>query len=250
MHCNNGLVQSKPGYYYYNNYNNKAITIGSMNSSPSSQPAQTNTQPSAAESAAAEKRAARTMSLGKAVYPLATAVLAYVAYLILPHAGAARGYEVLLGTSDITTTIEQVYAVLLTVGIGIATTIVLVTRYAPAGLVGWMCVTVALPYSLFSLWVRHTGPHDGASAPNSIGMYIGMVGVVCAFAAYCSVALKRNPQQQAAADRRADSTTVDDIAQLQRESGMEIQHTDYDSNPLFVDDRRRRAGSRTQRKAQ
>lgn len=187
------------------------------------------------------------MSLGKAAYPLATAVLAYLAFLVLPYAGSARGYEVLVGTSDVTTTIEQIYAVLLTIGIGAATSIVLVTRFAPVGLIGWMCVTVALPYSLFSLWVRHTGPQDGTSDAHSIGMYIGMAGAVLAFGAYCAVALKRNPQQRVAAQRRAESTSIDDIARLQKESGMEVQHNDYDSNPLFIDDRRRRAGSRSQR---
>ena len=78
-------------------------------------------------------------------------------------------------------------------------------------------------------------------------MYIGMAGAVLAFGAYCVVALKRNPQQRVAAQRRAESTSIDDIARLQKESGMEVQHNDYDSNPLFIDDRRRRAGSRSQR---
>ena len=218
-----------------------------MTTTPPSEPAQTNLQRSAAESAVAEKHAARTMSLGKAAYPLATAVLAYLAFLVLPYAGNARGYEVLVGTSDVTTTIEQIYAVLLTIGIGAATSIVLVTRFAPVGLIGWMCVTVALPYSLFSLWVRHTGPQDGMSDAHSIGMYIGMAGAILAFGAYCAVALKRNPQQRVAAQRRAESTSIDDIARLQQASGMEVQHNDYDSNPLFIDDRRRRAGSRSQR---
>ena len=204
-------------------------------------------RPTAAESAVVEKRAARTMTLGKAAYVLIAAIAGYVGFLLLPYAGSARGYEALLGTSEVTTTIEQVHAVLLTVGIGIASTLVVITRFAPAGLIGWMCVTVALPYSLFSLWVRHTGPHDGENTPHSIGMYVGIVAAIFAFGAYCSVALKRNPQQQAAARMRADSTTIDDIARLQRASGMEVQNTDYDSNPLLVDDRRRHAASRTQR---
>lgn len=184
------------------------------------------------------------MTLGKAAYPLGGAVFAYVGFLILPYAGNTRGYEVLFGSSDITTVIEQVWAVLLTIGIGLASTAVLLTKFAPAGLVGWMCVAVALPYSLFSLWVRHTGPHGGENVPHSIGVYVGILGAVLAFGAYCAVALKKNPEQRAAARMRADSTTVDEVTRLKRVSGMTVQHTDYDSNPLFVDERRRRAGSR------
>ncbi|WP_430623382.1 Rv2732c family membrane protein, partial [Corynebacterium stationis] len=93
----------------------------------------------------AERRSARTMDLRNQVIPLIVAVVFYVAWLILPHSAGIRGFEIITFSSDARETMsiaEFVFAILATLGVGVCTTLTLVTRRAIFGLIGWMLVTV------------------------------------------------------------------------------------------------------------
>lgn len=196
------------------------------------------------DAVAAEKRAARTIELGKHKYALIVSVLAWVAYLVLPYAGEARGWEALFvgGTVEGVriSLMETVSAWLALGGVGILTTATLLTRRTSVALAAWMMVTISFFVNLWGFWYR-----GGAAEGASIGMYVGAISTLVAFLMYCQVALRRNPEQLAAAERvREVSGQLDHVGVLQNEAATELP---AEQNPLLIDDRRARAASRHRR---
>ncbi|WP_246388983.1 hypothetical protein [Corynebacterium incognita] len=202
--------------------------------------------------AESERLAARTMDLGGQVWPLAVAVLLFVVYLFLPHAGAASGWEVVFhqpaaAAADVKIT-ERVFSDLLALGVGVFTVLLLATRRAAFGLIAWMLVAVAFFGSIFAFWMR-----GAAQVPAGIGMYIGVLSAGVAFVAYSLVALRKSPEQLAAeAARKRAAGQLDEVGELQSQlrSGSEPKtqlRSDARRNPLLVDDRRKRAAARHKR---
>lgn len=194
-----------------------------------------------------EKVAARRMSLGNQKWALIAAVILWLAYLVLPVAGDVRGYEVtfaLPGAREAGIKIsEYVYAVLIGLGIGVLTTLTLLTRRAVLGLAAWMLVTVGLFYALFALWLRQTRASAGDGVNVGVGMYLSILGVLIAVVVYSMVALRRDPEQTRLAEARAASEDLDDVGRAQRELLDGQRHT-VEVNPLLIDDRRQRAAER------
>ena len=188
----------------------------------------------------AERRSARTMDLRNQVIPLIVAVVFYVAWLILPHSAGILGFEIITFSSDARETMsiaEFVFAILATLGVGVCTTLTLVTRRAIFGLIGWMLVTVGFAYSLFMVWMR------GARADSAeIGLWCGIVAVAIATVSFSLVALRRSPEQMEAAQQaREAASQLDAVGQAQMDIRREAAPKD---NPLLVDDRRARAARR------
>lgn len=195
-----------------------------------------------------EKRAARTMSLGGHRWALLAALVLYVAYLVLPHAGSVFGFQVLLQLpaaeeAGIKLT-EYIYSILLFLGIGLFTTLTLVTRRTVFGLLAWMFSTVGLFYTVFALWLRQTRPASEEDAATGIGMWLSIVAVALAVVTYSMVALRRDPEQKRIAQERAQNENLDEVGFAQRAAMVTRQSTSYEDNPLFIDDRRRRAAER------
>ena len=195
-----------------------------------------------------EKRAARTMPLGSQRWTLLAALVLYVAYLALPHAGSVFGFQVLLQLpaaeeAGIKVT-EYIYSILLFLGIGVFTTLTLVTRRTVFGLLAWMFSTVGLFYTVFALWLRQTRPAAEEDAATGIGMWLSIVAVALAVVAYSMVALRRDPEQKRIAQERAENENLDEVGFAQRAAMVTRQNTSYEDNPLFIDDRRRRAAER------
>ena len=188
----------------------------------------------------AERRIARTMDLRNQVIPLTIAVAFYLAWLILPHSAGIHGYEIITFSAEAREKMsiaEFIFAILATFGVGICTTLTLITRRALFGLVGWMLVTVGLAYSLFTVWMRGSRA-DGAE----IGLWCGIIAVAIATVSFSLVALRRSPEQiEAAENARQAASQLDTVGQAQmdirREAAPEV-------NPLLVDDRRERAARR------
>lgn len=196
--------------------------------------------------AEAEKKAASRLSLGSYLWWLVAALVLYVVYLVVPHAGDVLGFEVtfrLPAAVDAGIKItEYVFAWLMLVGLGVFTTLTVITRRTVFGLIAWMFVTVALFYSLFAMWLRMTRPSSGDGVDMGIGMLIAILAVVLAEIAYAMVALRRNPEQTRIAEERARHANLDEVGYAQREA-MTERPADQ-PNPLLVDDRRRRAAER------
>ncbi|AIT61297.1 Rv2732c family membrane protein [Corynebacterium doosanense] len=205
------------------------------------------TSPHSNNLAGAEKHAARRMSLDGQQWTLIAAVIIWLAYLVLPHAGGVSGFEVTFARpaaaeAGIKIT-EYVYAILIGLGIGVLTTLTLITRRAVFGLTAWMLVTVGLFYAVFALWLRQTRSSADDGVNMGVGMYLSILGVLLAVVAYSMVALRRDPEQSHIAEERARREELDEVGLTQR-AVMEQERRSMEGNPLLIDDRRRRAAQR------
>lgn len=200
--------------------------------------------------ARAEARAARMMSLDGQKFTLIAVVVIWLAYLVLPHANGVSGFEVtfvLPGALEAGIKItEYVYAILIGLGIGVFTSLTLITKRATFGLIAWMLVTVGLFYSLLALWLRQTRNTEDDGYDIGIGMYLSVVGVVLAVFAYSRIALRRDPEQARLARARAEHHDLDAVGLAQRDA-LKNEQESVEENPLFVDDRRQRAAERHRR---
>lgn len=188
---------------------------------------------------AAERAAAQKMELGGYKTALIVAVVAWVAYLVLPYAGSAQGWEVLgLGSTSVKISImENISGWSALLGIGVLTSLTAITRRLNFGLAAWMLVAISLFLNLWGFWYRGSTA-DGAS----IGMWVGVLASLIAFLAYCRVAFRRSPEQIAAAEKaRAAATSLDQVGVLQTEAATTLPP---EENPLLIDDRRRQAHKR------
>lgn len=188
---------------------------------------------------AAERAAAQKMELGGYKTALIVAVVAWVAYLVLPYAGSAQGWEVLgLGSMSVKISImENISGWCALLGIGVLTSLTAITRRLNFGLAAWMLVAISLFLNLWGFWYRGSTA-DGAS----IGMWVGVLASLIAFLAYCRVAFRRSPEQIAAAEKaRAAASSLDQVGVLQTEAATTLPP---EENPLLIDDRRRRAHKR------
>lgn len=188
---------------------------------------------------AAERAAAQKMELGGYKTALIVAVVAWVAYLVLPYAGSAQGWEVLgLGSTSVKISImENISGWCALLGIGVLTSLTAITRRLNFGLAAWMLVAISLFLNLWGFWYRGSTA-DGAS----IGMWVGVLASLIAFLAYCRVAFRRSPEQIAAAEKaRAAASSLDQVGVLQTEAATTLPP---EENPRLIDDRRRRAHKR------
>ena len=188
---------------------------------------------------AAERAAAQKMELGGYKTALIVAVVAWVAYLVLPYAGSAHGWEVLgLGSPSVKISImENISGWCALLGIGVLTSLTVITRRLNYGLAAWMLVAISLFLNLWGFWYRGSTA-NGAS----IGMWVGVLASLIAFLAYCRVAFRRSPEQIAAAEKaRAAASSLDQVGVLQTEAATTLPP---EENPLLIDDRRRQAHKR------
>lgn len=188
---------------------------------------------------AAERAAAQKMELGGYKTALIVAIVAWVAYLVLPYAGTANGWEVLgLDSPSVKISImENISGWCALLGIGVLTSLTVITRRLNFGLAAWMLVAISLFLNLWGFWYRGSTA-DGAS----IGMWVGVLASLIAFLAFCRVAFRRSPEQIAAAEKaRAAASSLDQVGVLQTEAATTLPP---EENPLLIDDRRRRAHKR------
>lgn len=197
--------------------------------------------------AAAEKKAARRMDLAGYLWWLVAALLLFISYLVTPHAGSVLGYEVVFRLpsaieANIKVT-EYIFAWLSALGIGVFTTLTLITRRTSFGLIAWMLSTVALLFSLLAVWLRQTRDVSEEELGAGFGLYLAILGVVVAVYAYSRVALRRSPEQAELAEARARDDNLDEVGYAQREVQRQ-QQASFESNPILIDDRRQRATER------
>ncbi|MDO5031676.1 hypothetical protein [Corynebacterium sp.] len=198
-------------------------------------------QQAAQEAVKAERKSAQTIELGGHRITLIVSVVAFVAFLILPYAGDAHGWEdLMLGTTsegvDISI-MEVISAWFALVGVGVLTTAVIIFRRTNLALVAWMLTTISFFLNLWGFWFRRASA-DGPS----IGWALGMLASLLAFVVYSQVALRRSPEQLAAQQRvRETAGELDQIGVLQSEAATSLP---AEENPLLVDDRRARAAQR------
>lgn len=190
---------------------------------------------------AQEREAAKYMALGSQKVTLGVAVALYLIFLVVPYAGSVSGWEIIAGRAGdygVKISLMEYVAIWLnTIGVGVLTTLTLVTCRATTGLVAWMMSTVSFAICIFGFWARGTD----VNGPK-IGMYLGVLAAALAAVAYSLVALRRSPEQlEAAQHARAEAGKLDRVGVVQRD----IMHTPSEAeNPLLIDDRRAQAARR------
>lgn len=202
-------------------------------------------EPTSIELAHREKRAATRLLLGRQLWLFVAALVLYVVSLFLPQAGDVRGYEVLLQLepareAGIKVT-EYVYASLIFLGVGVLTTLTLITRRTAVATVAWMISTVGLAYSIFAIWLRQTRASSDDGVEMSIGFWFSVLAVTLAFLGFAFVVMRRSPEQAELAQARAESENLDEVGRLQQDVNISAE-----TNPLLIDDRRARASERHQ----
>ncbi|MGP6172978.1 Rv2732c family membrane protein [Corynebacterium sp. A21] len=202
---------------------------------------------SARSLALAEKDAARRVSLSGYRGFLIAALALYVISLLLPFKSGVLGFQVLFDTESVTI-VEKVFAVVTFLGLGLFNLLLLISRRTWMSYAAWFFTGVGLFYSLFTLWMRGTQSNDNVTG---IGVYLTVLGVLLATFGLSCIILRRDPEQQRIAQERAETEDLDVIAQTQRDAMLARQRKSQEAeNPLFVDDRRARAGERHRRRAQ
>ena len=197
------------------------------------------TQPNTESLARAEKKAASTVDMGAKRWVLAAAVAIYLVALFLPFVGGASLWQVLAATDvakDAQTAItEYVFAWISLVGVGILTTLAVVTQRFALALPAWMVTTVSLVYSVLGIWLRNSNASGINRGP---GYYLVVLAVVIVVFTVFPLILSRNEEQAAVAKKRAEAQGKDEVALAQRAATREQE------NPLLLDDRRARAAER------
>ncbi|GAB3696687.1 hypothetical protein [Corynebacterium nasicanis] len=195
------------------------------------------------ELATRERRVASRLDLGGRLWFFLAALGLYLVSLLLPQAGTVRGYEVLAQTAaaqeaGIKIT-EYVYAILIFLGVGVLTTLTVLTRRLFVAIPAWMLTTVGLAYSIFAMWLRQTRASAEDGVEMNLGFWISLLAVILAFLGYATTIFRRNPEQEQLAQARASSENLDVVGRLQQQA-----NTTAAENPLLIDDRRSRATER------
>lgn len=200
------------------------------------------TQPNPAALAQAEKTAASTVDMGAKRWVLAAAAALYLVAMVLPFVGDASGWQVLAATGAAkeaqTAITEYVFAWISLIGIGILTTLAVVTQRFAITVPAWMVTTVSLVFSVLGIWLRNS---SGLGISRGPGYYLAILCVVAVVFTTFPLILSRNESQVAVARERAESQGKDEVAMAQRAA------TRQQDNPLLIDDRRSRAAQRHKR---
>ena len=200
------------------------------------------TQPNPAALAHAEKIAASTVDMGAKRWVLAAAAALYLVAIVLPFVGDASGWQVLAAASaakDAQTAItEYVFAWISFIGVGILTTLAVVTQRFAITVPAWMVTTVSLVFSVLGIWLRNS---SGLGISRGPGYYLAILCVIAVVFTTFPLILSRNESQATVALERAESQGKDEVAMAQRAA------TKQQDNPLLIDDRRSRAAQRHKR---
>ena len=200
------------------------------------------TQPNPAALAHAEKIAASTVDMGAKRWVLAAAAALYLVAMVLPFVGDASGWQVLAAAGAAkeaqTAITEYVFAWISFIGVGILTTLAVVTQRFAITVPAWMVTTVSLVFSVLGIWLRNS---SGLGISRGPGYYLAILCVIAVVFTTFPLILSRNESQAAVARERAESQGKDEVAMAQRAA------TRRQDNPLLIDDRRSRAAQRHKR---
>lgn len=156
---------------------------------------------------AVERRIAGEIDPGVRAMVVAGAVFALLVSLVLPHAGGARGFDVLLG-SEVATAEHIglpsrifVWFVLI-FGIGFSLLALMTRRWVLA----WIAVAgsaIASAFGVFSIWHRQTpGLNNYVGAGPGIGLVVGTLAIMVLTFHWVKVVWSRTALQLAAEEQR------------------------------------------------
>lgn len=201
------------------------------------------------ELARAEQRAGAKLADGTFRWVLLGCAAVYLVALFLPFAGGASGWNVLAATdaarSAETKITEYAFTWVSFLGLGVVTTIAMLTRRYRVAVVGWLLTGVAMVLSVLAIWLRRSSTTWEAGLHHGPGIYLAILCVIVAVFAYIPAITRRAAEQADIARERMALQGTDEVALAQR-AAAERAHA-AEQNPLLIDDRRARAAQRHQR---
>ncbi|WP_228788991.1 hypothetical protein [Nocardia cyriacigeorgica] len=173
---------------------------------------------------AVERRIAGEIDPGVRAMVVAVAVFALLVSLVLSHAGAARGFDVLLG-SDVASTEHiglpsRIFVWFVVVfGIGFSLLALMTRRWVLA----WIAVAgsaIASAFGVFSIWHRQTpGLNNYIGAGPGIGLVIGTIAAVVLTFHWVRVVWSRTAVQLAAEEQRRIAAAAEEERERRRLQG-------------------------------
>lgn len=204
-----------------------------------------------AELAAAEKKAARSISI-KNGYGIALiiAFVIFVVGMVLPHAGEVRGYEAIFGLEAASEAnirlAERVFVILGFAAVVVFNGLAILTRRTVVASIAYILSGMSLFSSLFGLWMRIQHQQVEGAPGVGLGIIFELIAVILLVISYSILIFRRTEEQKALAEQRAQHENLDAVGYAQRSAMVTKQNNVGDYNPLLVDDRRKRATERHQ----
>ncbi|MEU1980266.1 hypothetical protein [Nocardia sp. NPDC019395] len=173
---------------------------------------------------AVERRIAGEIDPGVRAMVVAVAVFVLLLSLVLPHAGTARGFDVLLGSEaagfeHIGLPSRVFVWFVLVFGIGFSLLALMTRRWALA----WLAVAgsaIASAFGVFSIWHRQTpGIDNYMGAGPGIGLIVGTVAIMVLTFHWVKVVWSRTAVQLAAEEQRRVAAAREEERQRRRRFG-------------------------------
>ena len=173
---------------------------------------------------AVERRIAGEIDPGVRAMVVAGAVFVLLVSLVLPHAGAARGFDVLLGSE--VAGIEHIGLpsrifvwFVLVFGIGFSLLALMTRRWALA----WLAVAgsaIGSAFGVFSIWHRQTpGINNYVGAGPGFGLILGTLAIMVLTFHWVKVVWSRTALQLAAEEQRRIAAARDEERDRRRRLG-------------------------------
>lgn len=194
-----------------------------------------------------ERAAARTISLGRYRWVLLGVLVVFFAALFLPHSGDVRGIDLIARNEKATADTkigEFVFVYFGTAAAVVLNAATLLTRRTAVANIQYLCAGVALLTSLFGLWMRMQDAENTGAAGIGPGLIIEALAVIVLVYAMSCFIFARSEEQKRIAHDRASTPSLDAVGKVQQEHRMSRGMDSPETNPLLVDDRRRRAAER------
>lgn len=200
----------------------------------------------AARAAQAEKQAGSRIPVGVGYWVLAACVVVYLIAMCLPFAAGVSGWQFVGHTAasvDAQAKVtEYVFAWLSCAGLGVLTTLALLTRRFAVAVPAWMLTTISLFASLLAIWLRRTSASFEQGLGHGPGIFLAAVAVLVATFAFIPVVTRRDEALREVGEQRARIDGTDAVARAQQDATAHAQS--HHDNPLLLDDRRARAAER------
>ncbi|NKY59707.1 hypothetical protein HGA15_26865 [Nocardia flavorosea] len=173
---------------------------------------------------AVERRIAGEIDPGARAMVVAGAVFVLLVSLVLPHAGGARGFDVLLGSevagAEHIGLPSRIFVwFVLVFGIGFSLLALMTRRWALA----WLAVAgsaIASAFGVFSIWHRQTpGINNYVGAGPGFGLILGTIAIMVLTFHWVRVVWSRTALQLAAEEQRRIAAARDEEREWRRRLG-------------------------------
>ena len=140
--------------------------------------------------------------------------------------------------------VESVFVWLGTLGLVISGGLLLITKRTIFANITYLLTGMALLASLFGMWMRLQDKEIAGGPGLGVGFLLQVLAVVITTYALSVMILRRSDEQKAIAQQRAENEDLDEVGYAQRAALVSQQQNTPETNPLLVDDRRKRAAER------